>query len=353
MKLAKILLLEMSLDDAKKLLGIDSSTSLDKAYKKAAMKHHPDRGGSDEMMKKVNQAYELLKASGGGKSYSQMSDDERRAAWQAQKEATKQTTEKNKIRMEKMLSEFSDRFMQAVPEYNEHFREFFNLKQPEIKTKLQNYSTNFWGQLFITWPTDDGGTQIRLVVEIRPEQGQGLGYTEGEPEYQVDYTTSLYHNRKDHKMGRRNWNWRKTSSETLNPENVFPKVKLKKVIKKVDTGKMTKKDFEKAIESELKKYNPSYKYRGIIVFDFDRPDRLVVTLDRSVFNRVPYWNVMIKRMEPNKMIVYDRSVAQTHGQSLWTSPESSEGLDAIKDFLNKFIKNEKIDKEHFNFNRFA
>jgi hypothetical protein len=60
--------IEMSVADATKLLGLSTSFSdaeLKSAYKKSALKNHPDRGGSEEMMKKVNDAYETLKKSGG------------------------------------------------------------------------------------------------------------------------------------------------------------------------------------------------------------------------------------------------------------------------------------------------
>ena len=339
----------MSLEDARKILGMDSSTSLDKAYKKAAMKHHPDRGGSDEMMKKVNQAYSLLKASGGGKTYSQMSDDERKAAWQARKEEEEKKKEENKKRMETMLTDFSDRFMQAVPAYNDHFKEFFTLEQPEIKTGVVPYwSYNFYGKLLIKWPTKDASTYISLIIEIRPEQSKGLGFSGSESEYDVDFRTILYHNRKDHKLSNRRWSWNKTSKSTLDPEQVFPKAKLKKIVAKTGTGKMTRKDFQLAISVELKKYNPNYKFRDMIVFDFDRPDGFVISLSRNVFNRVPYWLVNVKHINAAKnLITYSREAVEKFGTSHWTMPETSKALDTLKDFLNKFIKNEKIDKEFF------
>ena len=46
-----------------KRLGVDKNESQDgikKAYRKMAMKHHPDRGGDPELFKKITQAYEVL-----------------------------------------------------------------------------------------------------------------------------------------------------------------------------------------------------------------------------------------------------------------------------------------------------
>ncbi|KAJ7962067.1 DnaJ protein [Quillaja saponaria] len=45
------------------ILGVSKSTSQDelkKAYKKAAMKNHPDKGGDPEKFKELAQAYEVL-----------------------------------------------------------------------------------------------------------------------------------------------------------------------------------------------------------------------------------------------------------------------------------------------------
>ena len=45
------------------LLGVDkkaSSSDIKKAFRKLAMKHHPDRGGDEEMFKQIQQAHEVL-----------------------------------------------------------------------------------------------------------------------------------------------------------------------------------------------------------------------------------------------------------------------------------------------------
>ena len=57
-------LIEMSSSEAEQILGLSgrySASQVKSSYRKMSLKHHPDRGGSTEMMKKVNVAYEILK----------------------------------------------------------------------------------------------------------------------------------------------------------------------------------------------------------------------------------------------------------------------------------------------------
>jgi len=49
--------------DLYKILSVEKTSShaeIKKAYRKASMKHHPDRGGNAEEFKKINRAYEIL-----------------------------------------------------------------------------------------------------------------------------------------------------------------------------------------------------------------------------------------------------------------------------------------------------
>ena len=57
-------LIEMSASEAEQVLGLSgrySAAEVKSSYRKMSLKHHPDKGGSTEMMKKVNAAYEMLK----------------------------------------------------------------------------------------------------------------------------------------------------------------------------------------------------------------------------------------------------------------------------------------------------
>jgi len=50
--------------DYYEVLGVDAEASraeIDRQYKRQASKHHPDRGGNEEQMKSLNEAYGVLK----------------------------------------------------------------------------------------------------------------------------------------------------------------------------------------------------------------------------------------------------------------------------------------------------
>jgi molecular chaperone DnaJ len=56
------------------LLGVNKNASADeikKAFRKAAVEHHPDRGGDEAKFKEVNEAYEVLKDADKRKRYDQ------------------------------------------------------------------------------------------------------------------------------------------------------------------------------------------------------------------------------------------------------------------------------------------
>lgn len=64
----------MAKRDYYEILGVDKNASADeikKAFRRAAIEHHPDRGGDEEKFKEINEAYEVLKDSEKRKRYDQ------------------------------------------------------------------------------------------------------------------------------------------------------------------------------------------------------------------------------------------------------------------------------------------
>src|SRR3989337_3861423 len=64
----------MTKRDYYEVLGVGKSASADeikKAFRRLAVEHHPDRGGSEDQFKEVNEAYEVLKDSDKRQRYDQ------------------------------------------------------------------------------------------------------------------------------------------------------------------------------------------------------------------------------------------------------------------------------------------
>ena len=54
------------------VLGVSEEATrdeIDRQYKREAHKHHPDRGGSEERMKSLNEAYAVLKDASNRETY--------------------------------------------------------------------------------------------------------------------------------------------------------------------------------------------------------------------------------------------------------------------------------------------
>src|ERR1700689_4100862 len=64
----------MAKRDYYEVLGVSKDASADeikKAFRRAAVEHHPDRGGDETKFKEINEAYEVLKDTDKRKRYDQ------------------------------------------------------------------------------------------------------------------------------------------------------------------------------------------------------------------------------------------------------------------------------------------
>jgi curved DNA-binding protein CbpA len=348
MKLAErlLLLFEMSYEEAKKLLGIKDNDDVQSAYKAMAKKHHPDKGGSVEMMQKINQAYDLLKDNKDGK-----------LSFQDAKNNAYKTRQENYAKLERMTKDLVSKIEKALPLYSKHFEDFLNLKEPEINVNLKPPATA-WGydlsEIKIKFYSEDDKTYISLDINIWADSNKGGLTLNSENEYVINYNTFLYHNKKTHNMVKsRTSTWGKSSGEVLEPEKVFPKKKLQTILKK-ETKKISKKDFEAAILIELKKYDAKYeRYASAFVLHKPIEDNIVMVLSRTVYNRQAAWHVMFKRKTDRGLSA--AILTKGAGGSLpdhiksttFTIPENIKGLDLLLEFVKDVYNNKTVDKEYF------
>lgn len=354
------LLIEMSTTDAEKVLDLKDGDSLEKAYKKAAMKHHPDRGGSEEMMKKVNQAYELLKGSGNRNATGQYkSRDQFNRDYEKQRQEYEKRQKEKAARQNLILDDIYKKVQSTLDDYTAHFKEYFPLdKKPELKKVEAKGDLYNNGSIQLKWGTEDGKTDIRLHIYLRSTQGKGLSYDADEPEYEVDYATEIYHNRKIHKIGTGRYQYNKLTSDVLDPTKIFTKPKLKRIISKPKTVKMRKGEFQKALTSEMNKLGGRW-FNDNYIFDLGRADDVILTMFRMTGfrrNDPANWSLVYRKAERNKKngdiwrigAGYARSNKPDGVVDLPIGfPETSTALDMLAKLVKKIKKNKKVSKEYF------
>jgi curved DNA-binding protein CbpA len=330
----------ISYEDAIKILGVSSGDDVDKAYKKAALKHHPDRGGSDDMMKKVNQAYDLLKKRGvrDTKSF----DDRKR-----EQEASHK---KQLDKLKGILKDIEGKLKNSLKKYEDHFKDYFTLSKPELKIQLRG-EKNYWYTPFATidvqLTNDDGSTWIKINATVNSEQGGGISYGD-DVSYSIGYETLLYHNRKTHAIAKNTYKFG-TSNALLDPEMIFPKARLEKIVKKAP-AKMSRKDFLAAIYSELRKYKPK-EFNDSIYLQEPIKDDIHLFMYRSVFMRQAGWNLLFKRVTNNgrksSSALFPESLPSHIKYSSFSLLESLEGFELLKKFVEDAYKGKTVDKDYF------
>ncbi|UQJ95304.1 hypothetical protein IANJMKHF_00399 [Klebsiella phage CPRSA] len=71
---------KMTYQEALKVLGAtgsETSAEMSRLFKRASLRNHPDRGGSNELMQKINQAYDVVTKTGPSGARSETAGDVR------------------------------------------------------------------------------------------------------------------------------------------------------------------------------------------------------------------------------------------------------------------------------------
>ncbi len=254
MKFIDLLEAQMSISDAVSALGLENSYSPEEvksAYKKKAKENHPDVGGSVEMMKKINNAYELLK---GKKSNS------------LKKSFDWEKMHKDYVNLCKNINGIvADSFEKKA--YTEYFKNFFGqtFKFTKFKFSGEDYykgkykdqygSPSFAG-VSATIESKDGNIVINFsaTVYLPDIKGsKGLADTSGVPSVPLKINAVGFFGGRQFKLYNKLWDRENVSTFDFNDVSIFfPESKLKKHLEKKKTSKATKKDFVSAIVNILK-----------------------------------------------------------------------------------------------------
>src|SRR5690606_1415029 len=218
---------EMSYQDAVKVFGLPDSFSaadVKKRYRQLAVQNHPDRGGSDVDMQRINAAYSKL-SSGGAKQQVK--------PWMSDEDMAKMA----KVALKAIEDNFDPQAFKK--HFEDIFGEEFSFKitKTDVNKRLRNY-VDFAAE-FSNASSDTVcslSISVNFVDMFRPTLGhrdRGLNMV---------ISTSILHNRRKIKLSNRNYRFTADYNVLPDPERLFPSSKLKVKKDTEKSRKMSKRD---------------------------------------------------------------------------------------------------------------
>lgn len=267
----------MDLESALKILGLSkedlkNKEKVKKAYRDKAVEAHPDRGGSDEEMKLINEAYEILTDEVGQSE--KISD---RAA--REEEMLKKYDEASR-----QVAAILDKTFKPEP-FIKHFEKIVGKSfSAEIKKDVKPHGVRY----VINFSEPDALTAFDILIytstaDVVNKSGS-LG--QGTMSFPLTVSTSVFHNNRKVKLSTRDWKITSDHANIIDPEELFPEAKLKKMMAgKEQKRAFSRRDMALAIDKRL---------GGSMDKDFARIPlgedyRLVIY--RTVFHKQAAWGV--------------------------------------------------------------
>jgi hypothetical protein len=311
MKTFKEYILEevLSTQEAEGILGLSGEydpADVKKAYRHMSKIHHPDKGGDNEMMKKVNAAWKTLKGGKGSKSDLVISKKE----WKA--------------RAQFIADDINNNFDEQA------FLDYFKLHLGRnFKCTRKVINNDHWAGLLAKFETKDGKIAFDLDISAYlagAELKGGLSNSKT-----ISYTIMVvaygYANRKKQKMSQRDWAHKHDHIVLSDPSKTFPVGKMKKIAASSGTTNMKRADFKLAIKNEL---------HGE---DWILPDSYLIPvkdgfirINRNVIMRVAYWSLTDVG---NKIGNYKFDAEYT---TYHTVLESEDTIELLLSYKNKTMK---------------
>lgn len=232
----------MTVPDAMKLLGASSDDlsnpdKIKSLYRAQSLKHHPDVGGTTDMMQRINAAYQMLSK---GKTKASPYAFDREAY-----------NKKHELLADVILADIEKRLDPA--KFSAYFEKI--LGQPfhsNVEKKIGGYGSKTV-RVHMTFSNVDKSTIIdveyttdtnRVDME-KPMIGlSGLMLKTG-------VFVEVMHNRRKEKMKRRDWDFTGNAEIFNDPKVLFPEAKLRKMANAPTRAKVSRRDFEIAFTKEL------------------------------------------------------------------------------------------------------
>lgn len=343
-------LVEMSLDDAMKLFGIKEIPSnkedLNKHFKKLALKHHPDLGGSEETMKLLNQAKELLDKNLGRSSYSKNSNWKQEQDYQMA--YVKDLVDKTFAKLDEKI-------------YSTYLEEIFGV--PFTHSKKIDYYLKMFKRMTVEFADKERDKIFQLTFMVNELQLSGKIFNKqslssSEKSFDVSIQSFVYVDGKKQVLIKEKFYSSNDPKIFTNPSILFPKTKLNKLAKGElrKNSKISKRDFEAMVEGKFKgevsNVGGGQSYYYIPVHN----EEFIVVIWRHTFMRLGYYTLHAigKPLDKNKKYVFTKYQKwlefkelqqKYHGYGSTTHfLENQKGFDFLRDALTTLNKSGNIDK---------
>lgn len=337
---------EMTIDAALQVLGLSNDdigdeSKLKKAFRKAAIQNHPDRGGSTQAMQDVNDAYMSLKKA---KKPSKIDWEERR-----RKELQLALAVKNIL-----LSAFNpDNFVNYFSELTNQKMYHEMLHSFPKDEKYSGVSTvGFKSEFFNKDRTIIFELDVFTFTSDIKSTGM-LGY--GSVSFPLTIKTYGFANNKRHKFGIREWKSTSDHSFLSDPKKIFPENKISKIIsgKSRKGGKFSKRDMHTFLVNKLKSIQP-FTEKGSYLIPLDNNKQYYLMLNRSVFSRIAGYSFFnIYEKQGSKYVLLERLPIMTWPESeetlkkfdkLIKEARKKKGIDQITRYVKSWINSEKANR---------
>jgi hypothetical protein len=295
----------MDTETAFKTLELEQGdyAGVDKAYKKMAMKYHPDRGGDIEKMKLINLAKDTLgSGSGSGGVRKDWRDFRRGETKQERTEINNKRMAKAKVVTDYIYKNINPLVEKFTPLLQKHLEEntgkTFELKTKTLKadnTENSNlrYNLNkFNGHVswWLSFESNDSDGLTKYVIEmgatIDENTFEKALSVEG-LDVNINFDTFAYSNGKKTKMQQKSWGNRTNTASLGKPEDFFPAKKLAKMGSTEKTRLTKRADALAFIKTELKAINP-FTDRDIMLVPIG--GETFVKMRRMVWMRQASWS---------------------------------------------------------------
>jgi hypothetical protein len=285
--------------DALKFMGLTSipdPTELKTTYRNLSKKFHPDAGGSDQQMKDLNDANDVLSKVKGS---SNAVDD-----WKARQAAQEEQNSKDFDRIEKFFKELFDENV-----FLDFMKKFIkdpltvSVKYPKKDGSILHSAYGIWYQPSVEAFNADRTTVIYLKYAIKVKNmAQGaLGSStidEKDLVYDVSTVADVYHNKRKEKVGQRDWYHGIGTKAIEDFSQIFPVKKMTQIFADNRVQKVFKKaDMLLGLEREAGARVQEYPKGTAITFrlfpEIPKPpysNGTCISLDRSVVNRYPIYS---------------------------------------------------------------